>query len=447
MWQTLTPELITEIILQSSVREWELCLHAPCLFPWYLGHICRAWRSVFVSTPQIWANLSFDSGHFYRKTLRHFEHALSVAEMCMVWSRDHPLSFRYSVGAVHPLDPISSTTCCKLLETLIRHSTRWQDVRITLPVAESQMLYAVKNRLPALRSIQLMVTMDQSACETSTFGDLFVHTPHLRCISLDHPNYNYPSWKIDWSLITAIHHIRGSLDEVTSLLHQTTAIEELTISVTYPMVHLYNIRPVTLPSLKVLRVAALGELGFLETPSLESLSIGDLSCLSVDFTMLQSITFNFFRPLHHLKELVLRTAGEREVTMIMRNLPEVHQLSFRLRSTAYTRRTLEILSQCSQARSFREITYGEWHFGAHTLEVVSDVVTGWAGQKGGLKGIGPFENLTHFFFESPKVDLPGDRVLFLKRRFKERGILFSIKYLNEDCGSLTFGTRSLLSTY
>jgi hypothetical protein len=99
---------------------------------------------VFVSTPQFWSNLTFDYVRFVVETPCHFERLLSMANMCMERSRNHLLSFRFWIDIVSPTHPTR-----ELLETLVRHSMRWHDVLLALPLSELRILYAAKNRLPA----------------------------------------------------------------------------------------------------------------------------------------------------------------------------------------------------------------------------------------------------------------------------------------------------------
>ena len=71
---------------------------------------------------------------------------------------------------------------------------------------------------------------------------------------------------------------------------------------------------------------------------------------------------------------------------IMRVLPEVHHLSFHLCTAVPAQRVLEILSQCSKAHYFREVTYGLWLLNGHEIEEASAVVTSWANQKSAVRG-------------------------------------------------------------
>jgi len=181
------------------------------------------------------------------------------------------------------------------------------------------------------------VKLATSSCwlTENTFSDLFINTPCLRRINLDYPNYDYPSWKIDWSLITVVQYSCPlSLYAFISPPRQATAIEELAIYGSFPIrAQLPDVLPVAFLSLEVLHTDSIGTLSVMETPSLEELSIGDENW-PVDPATLESITFNFFRPLHHLKELVLRTWDVQRITAIVKNLPEVYHLSFHSRTNS-----------------------------------------------------------------------------------------------------------------
>jgi hypothetical protein len=87
------PELIYEI-LTWCLSGVTLSTDDPRLFPWYLGHVCRSWRSVFVSSPRFWDRFSLLS---YRidtgRSITRIQRALALVELCIERTKDHPFSF------------------------------------------------------------------------------------------------------------------------------------------------------------------------------------------------------------------------------------------------------------------------------------------------------------------------------------------------------------------
>src|SRR6266550_3704126 len=96
-WTKLYPELIYEILtycLSDTVPTLDTCF--PKHFPWYLGHICRSWRSVFISSPRFWDHFIFDGSITGAFSANRVERALTLVELCVKRTKDQPFSFRFN---------------------------------------------------------------------------------------------------------------------------------------------------------------------------------------------------------------------------------------------------------------------------------------------------------------------------------------------------------------
>jgi hypothetical protein len=113
-WSTLCPELIYEI-LTCCLSGVTLSTDAPRSFPWYLGHVCRSWRSVFVSSPRFWDHFSFEFRPMGKIRL---QRALALVKLCIERTKDHLFSFKFMVACHTRLSRLS-------LDTLVAHADRW----------------------------------------------------------------------------------------------------------------------------------------------------------------------------------------------------------------------------------------------------------------------------------------------------------------------------------
>ena len=96
MWQTLAPEIVTEILLQFLPAP-KISLTEPQQFPWHLGHVCRMWRGVFLSHLQFWTTFVVDITDTYQ--LGDLERALTILKTRLIdRGGDHPISFKLRLG-------------------------------------------------------------------------------------------------------------------------------------------------------------------------------------------------------------------------------------------------------------------------------------------------------------------------------------------------------------
>ena len=171
------PELIYEI-LTYCLSGVTLRTDAPRSFPWYLGHICQSWRSVFVSSPCFWDRFSFETHSMEEISL--LQRTLALVELCIERTKDRPFSFDFRVSRIYD-DIVPSPL---LLETLVAHADRWRaaclmiDINQLKPLTTSDsithILSAVakswgKHQFPKLRFVSVHVNDDHSK-EIITFA-------------------------------------------------------------------------------------------------------------------------------------------------------------------------------------------------------------------------------------------------------------------------------------
>lgn len=158
--------------------------------PWKYGHICRAWRGVVLSFPQLWSKLDISPFLTSRPRV-----ASIVAAELLHRSRDLPLTINTTFD--HPTDP--HLWIGEVLDVLITHSHRWKDVTLVIPAIHIAKLGCVKGCVPQLEtlSLTLKTRWPNPASSLGTF-DAFRIAPRLKNLTLDLGD-QIPVFDIPWS--------------------------------------------------------------------------------------------------------------------------------------------------------------------------------------------------------------------------------------------------------
>src|SRR6266550_575362 len=123
----LCPELISEIITYClSDAPLDTCF--PNRFAWYLGHICRSWRSVFISSPRFWGFI-FDGSVTGAFKADHLERALTLIELCVKRTKNQPFAFRFDPRTYVDVE---TSYMCRAMKTLVAHADRWNVASIKI---------------------------------------------------------------------------------------------------------------------------------------------------------------------------------------------------------------------------------------------------------------------------------------------------------------------------
>ena len=283
------PELIYEI-LTYCLSGVTLRTDAPRSFPWYLGHICQSWRSVFVSSPRFWDHFSFE--FLPTGNIRH-QRALALLELCIERTKNRPFSFKFTV--------ICHTRLSRLfLDTLVAHADRW---RAACLIADGKKLRKslnkAKGRFRQLHSLQISHFRHSSHRPSHVFQD----APNLtRVWARDY-------YQLPWSTLSVLH-IDGSLSthRLFENLAKATCLEELVISGSH--CNAVNTSPIELPSLKMLSVDRFPPGLHIKTPALERLYLVDplRADLPTATTLLHGV--------NHLKTLLLYVDNVQDARVI-----------------------------------------------------------------------------------------------------------------------------------
>ncbi|KAJ7762599.1 hypothetical protein B0H16DRAFT_517751 [Mycena metata] len=187
---TLPVEIISEIFchtLAPGGPRSELTPHEKTLI---LGHICRLWRQIAFSMPELWNTIRLTrQGILEPACIRAF---LSRATSL-------PLSI-----TVHKVDEgdVERDVLHAALNTIMPYSRNWAHLSICGTVETMHTFHVVRQQLPALHSLELLV-YGRPAILDGTFGTMFQHTPLLRKVHLY--GFGLQPSALPWSQLTSLH--------------------------------------------------------------------------------------------------------------------------------------------------------------------------------------------------------------------------------------------------
>ena len=260
-WATLCPELIYEI-LNDCLSGATLSTDAPGSFPWYLGHICQSWRSVFVSSPRFWDHFSFQ---FRRQTETSLlQRVQALVELCIERTKDRPFSFKFIQVTMYA----NIVQLSPILDTLVAHADRWHAacLRANGDALEKSLTKA-KGRFGRLHSLQIdhwgYTTRGR---RTPPPSDVFQDAPNLTRVWADN-HYQLP-----WSTLAVLH--ADASYRFLENLDKMMCLEELVISGFDFRHNVANTSPIELPSLRMLSVDHFPPGLHIKTPVLERLYLG-----------------------------------------------------------------------------------------------------------------------------------------------------------------------------
>ena len=272
-WTMLYPELIYEI-LTYCLSDTTLDTFIPKRFPWYLGHICRSWRSVFTSSPRFWDRFTFIAERFVTHHLDS-ERASTLVELCIKRTKDQPFSFRFNAK---PKDYLAASYMYRAMKTIVAHADRWSVAYVKVkgfggPVAD--LLLKNKHRFGQLHTLQISIPRVGTSSRLH-HPSLFEYAPNLTHV------YTTDYYRLRWSSLTVLHIGFSSYPSIRMLFAEfdkMTCLEELVIRGAprreENTVAMFQ-TPVKLPSLKILYVKHYYPLSFITAPSLEILHLGDI---------------------------------------------------------------------------------------------------------------------------------------------------------------------------
>ncbi|KAJ7149558.1 hypothetical protein C8R46DRAFT_1309377 [Mycena filopes] len=171
---TLPPEIVSEIFVSFLPSYPEPPPQFGPLSPSFLCQICRQWRAIAVSTPDLWRAIDFEL--FDRSRSRTFGTAeLELAETWLARSGTRPLSIRLICTPDLEINPSFDI----LFGNLLLYCDRWEYLHLEVPF---EFFALVDGNMPLLRA--LTVGLNEYSRPHSSAMPPFRRAPELRSVLL-----------------------------------------------------------------------------------------------------------------------------------------------------------------------------------------------------------------------------------------------------------------------
>ena len=207
----LPPEILSEIFLHCKNEGLtKLQLNKA---PLVLGSVCNRWRTIALSTPQLWASFALTIRSAYLKS------DVVLATTWLARAGTCPLTIRlacrgYARGSTRGfMQP--------LMDVFLLHCERWYDIHLSLPIRMLGFLVPAKNRLPSLQKLYL-------DGELASTLDIFQFAPQLRWFQLAlKASTIAPSMiKVPWNQIEDLDLGHCGVDEYLELLRAAPNLQK-----------------------------------------------------------------------------------------------------------------------------------------------------------------------------------------------------------------------------
>jgi hypothetical protein len=203
----LPPEILSEIFLHCQDSKKHRLNKVPLL----LGSVCSRWRTIALSTAQLWASFMLTIRSAYLRS------DIMLAKTWLARAGTCPLTIRLACGdwgrgALKPL-----------MDIFLLHCERWYDIHLSLPLRVLGFLGRAKNHLPRLHKLYL-----GGKLETQKALDIFEFAPQLRSVHLD-LILTPLMVKVPWSQIEYFDMGRCTVDECVESLRATPNLEKCVV--------------------------------------------------------------------------------------------------------------------------------------------------------------------------------------------------------------------------
>lgn len=223
----LAPEITSEIFLHCLPEGSLPSAPSPCVreAPLLLGHICRFWREVAHSTPQLWTAVAVGGRNDRALQTMSLAYHTQVLDYWIARSGSCPISFdieyRRSTAEVIP-------RILPIIEQILPHSQRWRSVRLKMPhpLCVTPLLAKINEGTPALEYLLIDSHFNSNPSELVdlTSADQLRHADlqgnfHLHLGSTIFRNVR----------VLTLNLQRLSVDECLALLEHFPLVEQLDI--------------------------------------------------------------------------------------------------------------------------------------------------------------------------------------------------------------------------
>ncbi|KAJ7334294.1 hypothetical protein DFH08DRAFT_303764 [Mycena albidolilacea] len=322
---TLPSEITSEIFVQSVGSPYTMSHHPPIIFI----RICRVWRTIALTTPQLWTTLClhFNGNDYPPEGLARF-----VAQFTDR-AKNLPLSstFHGFAGGIAGHD---------LAAILERQAPRLRDLVLSMEVLDFPIL-SKERQFPALEKLTLGgFCFARSDSDVPNMMHTFLDAPQLRQVVL-HTGVTREHFLLPWSQLVKFAVATISTADCLQILRDAPMLKTCRFSGIYDAGPVGS--PATAHSLEELVIVGWGNLlNFLDLPHLRTLSLDhvDTRDISIEFfarssESLQEVTYtgrvdsdsdsdsisiDWLRPMDQLTTLTLTTIPEHFATALLRAL-------------------------------------------------------------------------------------------------------------------------------
>ncbi|KAJ7718254.1 hypothetical protein B0H16DRAFT_1700720 [Mycena metata] len=222
---TLPVEIVAQTFYWTLVPSRLQPKSTPRQEPWRLGHICRLWREIALSTPQLWSTIDIRPGP---RIPDHYGERMRTS-LSRAGSLPLAISFIFNDDEGDFLADYTKTIA-DFLTPVVSHSHTWEDINLSgITPASLNALQLVHHQLPLLKSLALDFSNGPHDGRLST---VFNDAPLLRKVYLS--NFGSQPFALPWAQFTSLHISNCTVKALADTLGWTPALVNLNIGAILP---------------------------------------------------------------------------------------------------------------------------------------------------------------------------------------------------------------------
>ncbi|KAJ7642873.1 hypothetical protein B0H17DRAFT_1216329 [Mycena rosella] len=232
------PVLTLPVEVTSQIFCWTLAKTGRIAFPHnlsllgqslHLGQICRLWRQIALSIPQLWNHMDFSLNvHSNNRQTS----SVFLILTCLSRAASSPLSLflHVHIGDIKGAEPI--------LDAFAPYSKTWENIGFCTSLNSLRALSGIYKQLPRLKSLKLGLR-DPNTPKTPI--TLFEEAPLLQTVHLI--QLHSQTVTLPWSQLTVLHVELLTAEELLGVLGLTPNLVSLVIGFLYDAINLWNLPP------------------------------------------------------------------------------------------------------------------------------------------------------------------------------------------------------------